>query len=371
MKMHTRFGFTLAELLVVIAIIGIVVALIFPAVQQAREAGRRTVCTSNMRQIMLATVNYQETNKVFPPGCLHLATNQTHLGGGHSPDSVDVPCGMIGWAAFILPYLEAGETVYKDIDFLQPAYADYCGVGAAYGEHSGEGPCDLLGTSSNIEASRNCPSVFRCASTPHNAQSIKGMKDYACNGGADFAERVNTELYKASTMSAATKNTTFASNRSALFGVFYRNSGTAVTDVKDGAGHTFFFLEQSAMVLPEAAEMNPSIERGYGANPFFFVNHAGQGIASFTLASGAPSGVSVFPPNTLSHNSPTRTTRSFHPGGLNVAMGDGSTRFIRDTIGMGVWCGTFTRSGGLYDASTASFSGAAAGGGLRTAEALK
>lgn len=81
-------GFTLVELLVVIAIIGILVALLLPAIQAAREAARRSQCQNNLKQIGVALLNYESTNKSLPPGC--------HLGEGSA------------WSAFILPYLEEG-----------------------------------------------------------------------------------------------------------------------------------------------------------------------------------------------------------------------------------------------------------------------
>ena len=351
MKMSTRCGFTIVELLVVIAIIGVVVALIFPAVQQAREAGRRATCTSNLRQIAFAAINYQENYKVFPPGCIHFPgvsnPNRACETGEEGTHSVNVPCGMIGWPVFLLPFLEAGETVYRDINFLQPAFADYCGADPHINTH-----CDILkGTTSNETASRNCPSVFRCPSTPHISLSMKGMKDYAANGCVDWPERVNTDP----------KNTDVRDNRAALMGVFYRNSGIRLTDIKDGSAHTFLFLEQSAMSFPEAASQTE-----FGANPFFFVNQGSQGFAVCFIQ-----GEGQILPNALNVDLPTRGPRSFHPEGLNSVFGDGSVKFIRETISRSIWEATFTRSQGQYNWQASPGDPLHFGGGLRTAETLR
>src|SRR5215831_3839271 len=121
------FGFTLVELLVVIAIIGVLVALLLPAVQTAREAARRSSCTNNLRQLSLGALNYEDTFKRLPPG----STGQYTGGGTSAPQFVapwrdptvgNVPWGHFSWAAIILPYVEQ-QNLYNMIDFNSPAFA--------------------------------------------------------------------------------------------------------------------------------------------------------------------------------------------------------------------------------------------------------
>src|SRR5580692_12062980 len=100
-----RRGFTLIELLVVIAIIGILIALLLPAVQAAREAGRRMGCANNLKQIGLALNNYESANRTFPTGTYWSICPA--MGG--APAGPNGQCGgRNGWHMFIMPYLEQG-----------------------------------------------------------------------------------------------------------------------------------------------------------------------------------------------------------------------------------------------------------------------
>jgi prepilin-type N-terminal cleavage/methylation domain-containing protein len=101
--MNLRRGFTLVELLVVIAIIGILIALLLPAIQAAREAARRTQCTNNLKQLSLAAITYVDSQKAFPPAAMNRGRN----GYTGTP---------ISWIPRILPYIEEGE-VYRRIDW--------------------------------------------------------------------------------------------------------------------------------------------------------------------------------------------------------------------------------------------------------------
>jgi len=149
-RQRQRGGFTLVELLVVIAIIGILVSLLLPAVQSAREAARRMQCSNNLKQIGLALHNYASANEAFPSG------------------GVESPKGGLGhaWLASILPYLEQGN-IYNDFDFK----AEFAMPDPVHGESTG-----LLWETPPPGC---CPTLF---GNPHNGELVKDalISIYAC-----------------------------------------------------------------------------------------------------------------------------------------------------------------------------------------------
>ena len=315
-----KVGFTLVELLVVIAIIGILIGLLLPAVQAAREAARRMQCTNNMKQIGLAMHNYHDVHNSFPPGNTFFnGQNGTDLRGtGKGCEAGGVYHGMMGWAAFVLPFMEQ-NALYEQVDFTKRAYASYVELGN-YGHESG-GTC---GDEANKEAGSNCPGYLACPSCPQSG--LKGsQKDYCVNGGAELPERTSNDSYAPI---KAAKNA-----RAPYFGLFWQNSGCGMQSITDGTSHTFLALELASVTLPNASKQSK------GANPFILVGHWSEGYGIFTHH-----GVMNIPPNCMTYHETTRTPRAFHAGGLNATLADGSVRFVSETCNNNVYNATFTRA---------------------------
>jgi len=185
-------GFTLIELLVVIAIIAVLIALLLPAVQQAREAARRSQCKNNLKQIGLAIHNYEGTHSVFPPGSSY-------------NNNADDPRNCISAFAFILPYLEQAALYQKwNFDFAQQA-------------------------SQNAEANRTPVAAYFCPTRPRTSRNATNsardaLGDYALSAGSGHTN---------SSLPANSK------------GLFHMNSSISFRDVTDGVSNTLMIGEKA------------------------------------------------------------------------------------------------------------------------------
>ena len=202
-----RNAFTLVELLVVISIIGILIALLLPAVQAAREAARRMSCQNNLKNIGLALHNYESAYKVFPSGYLHKP--------GPPGTSLE-PANHMGlaWGAALLPQLEQGG-LYDEIDFELPIWDD-----------------------ANLQPRETSLPVFLCPSDTYSAEwfvirddSTDPIEKYAC---ASYAANWGP--------ASAAVNLDDTPEESE--GVFYRNSRTKMRDIEDGLSNTLAFGER-------------------------------------------------------------------------------------------------------------------------------
>jgi prepilin-type N-terminal cleavage/methylation domain-containing protein/prepilin-type processing-associated H-X9-DG protein len=339
----SRLGFTLIELLVVIAIIGALVGMLLPAVQQAREAARRAQCVNHLKQLGLALHNYESTLGVFPPAYVGDPNATGTLFGVPVPDgNKNGPPGF-AWGTLILPYLEQAP-LHSAFNMGIPCWA-----------------------SANGTAALTKLSVFLCPSVTggDNAFALRRYTNDDAgkpNDGGEFVPRI---LFgRSHYVTNAGINQPWGRTPShahdfdlpepipggpgphLIDGPFYRNARTRVASITDGLSNTIFLGEKSSIlcdstwvgVVPFAC--TPQRPR-WPSDP----NSGGNLV-------GAHSGPDVRDhPNVIIHapNHPFGHTDEMyaeHPGGCNVLLGDGSVRFIRESIYPWTWVALSTRNRG-------------------------
>jgi prepilin-type N-terminal cleavage/methylation domain-containing protein len=307
--MHrTRHGFTLIELLVTISVIGLLIALLLPAVQSAREAARRIQCANNLKQIGLAMCGYHEAIGTLPPGM---------KGWGWGT-----------WQMFVLPYVEQ-----------QPLYNAYNQLGDSRNDSALSGLLGYMG-SANLTVTQTRLSSFTCPSDSPNAPlSEVTSHNYACNfGNTDTAQdpMIGGVSFGGAPFTNIGADPTMKGQRTVGFAQFLDGIGNTLlaAEVVQGQGvdlRGFSWYGPSSVFTsflgpdskgPDILE-NPSYcVYPYGANP--------------------PC-VSTATPGTLPA---MMATRSRHTGGVDVVLGDGSVKFIKDSVALPVWRALSTIRGG-------------------------
>jgi prepilin-type N-terminal cleavage/methylation domain-containing protein len=330
----TRTGFTLVELLVVIAIIGMLIALLLPAVQAARESARRTHCTNNLKQLALALQTFESAFKVYPPGTVNLSQNPADT--SVTPPEND-PNGRNGggrrgigapWICFLLPHVEEEALYdnYKLIESQRPEVVDWFG-------HANYVNTAPIGAS-------HIP-VMDCPSHPINYEQLDNGTGMEHLARGNYAACYGKRGYGVN-----------HTNNPSVGGLFGNNSKVRPSDVLDGTSNTLAFSE---LKYRQVSATGPSFEDTRGTWTYgimggnIFSAEAGPNSAVPDKVWGCRNFPQEGMPCTQSGN-PYRdmaaAARSWHTKGVVVSRADGSGQFVSDNISLTVWQAMATRAGG-------------------------
>jgi prepilin-type N-terminal cleavage/methylation domain-containing protein/prepilin-type processing-associated H-X9-DG protein len=324
-------GFTLVELLVVIAIIGVLVALLLPAIQAAREAARRNSCQNNIRQIALACLNHESSQKRLPAGF-------TSVPG---TDPYDVRDSFHTWASYILPYLEQAA-VFGQIDFTMSAYHPWELAGATE-------PKNAPWTYTQLDVYL-CPSDQPRGIHTGDSQWFAHGNYLANQGWWTWWQKTSLQKYDFRreidlTTSGVDKRGPFEKVWSTV------NAGLALREISDGLSNT--------AMIGECRQYPGEDSRGVlflGSCVYsheYPPNATSQDLLEWCGAPGTddPTGeVNPSAPCSEKYRSArgpwTQPARSQHPGGVNLAFCDGRVTFVSDGVNIDTWRAISTRATG-------------------------
>ena len=341
-RKNSPCGFTLVELLVVIAIIGVLVALLLPAIQAAREAARRSQCKNNLKQLALGTLNYETARQAFPVG---RGKGLKPGGDPENPDDYFVQWGHLSW---ILPHLEAGNA-YNLVDYTQKTDSS---------------PARFISFD-----------FFLCPTDPEDR-----MNNSTCAAGGGWMDAGRTSYYgNGGSLPGETPEGQPPPVMENNNGIFVTNVAIKGSRITDGLSNTALFAERVRgdgdkqlvetksdwfrltgsgqtrdEVYTACSGLDPTPYVGGVQYPCGGRNwvHGDYGTSRYNH---------VMPPNTQSCSQPgttafhaipvneaggATTASSEHTGGVNIAMADGSTHFVADGVDPLVWNALGSRDGG-------------------------
>jgi prepilin-type N-terminal cleavage/methylation domain-containing protein len=298
----SRRGFTLVELLVVIAIIGVLVALLLPAVQAAREAARRSSCANNLRQIALGLHNFHDAHGFLPPGNVQgntLREPHTRLGIALGTEH--------GWGVFVLPYLE-NSSLYSQYRWDKSWNA-----------------------TENLPVVRQHLTTFACPSSPGGKRVDSNNKSAACGDYGVLNEiRSQVKLFEAGWIDAE--------SRYAPQGMMLANELSRYAQCTDGLSNTMWLVEDAGRPLVYNSRRTQVTGNTSGAGWADPQN-------SFSLEGYKPD-CSDDQHNCAINCCNRNEIFAFHPSGTNAALGDASVRFLAKETELRVVARLITRAGG-------------------------
>ena len=283
---NRRTGFTLVELLVVVAIIGTLVGLLLPAVQRARESGRRMACTNNVRQMGVGVTSYEGGKRFFPPG-----------NDNYTPDKASQPPRQHAWSSFILPYIEQASLAAR-IDYTKPWNAP----------------------GGNDVASDVVLPLYVC---PSGMTRFPGKQDYGgITGYADSRSQPRRNLSERGVF----LNTSFVDSSGQGEPKPHYRPPVRGSMVTDGLSKTVLVAE--------------AVDRSH---------EGGWSLPSTEAMEDArwASGTNIVCQNSRVINDPNEQSfRSLHPGGVNCLFGDGHVAFLQESVDAEVLFAICSRDGG-------------------------
>lgn len=323
-RSFNRTAFTLVELLVVIAIIGILIGMLLPAVQQVREAARRTTCMNNIRQAALACLNYESSFQQFPPG-LNSWVNRNARGLPVTPRPSNPTRGWrYGWGMYILPYMEQNNIYDEFRDGTNRWNLPWKLVKGSDGKY--------LGT--KVIPAFICPSD---AKGDGDYNSIRTHKTIVAEGAGNYSK----SCYVAC-IGSCDRNQAGRVSDKIHWGIFARNSRTQFGHISDGSSNVILLGERSSRTRFESGEGSPD-RVSYGAlwqgaiskgDTHHTPNNREISEHNATMGEGSrnDSAVNARRYGVNGTRQPRGIASSFHPGGAAVAAADGSAHFLQENI---------------------------------------
>jgi prepilin-type N-terminal cleavage/methylation domain-containing protein/prepilin-type processing-associated H-X9-DG protein len=309
-------GFTLIELLVVIAIIGVLIALLLPAVQSAREAARRAQCVNNLKQFGIAAHNFHDTQGHFPS-----STRPPGL----------TPLPRVAGTTLLLQYAE-GVNLYNSMNFEF-----------------------TWGTIENSTTVQFKVAFFLCPSSPADPNRLDGIPELN-----PFVPNVNAVTDYSPTIGVDERLKAAGLVDVAGPGVLVKNAKPRIADVTDGLSGTVLYAESAGRpflyrrkgLVSGDLVATARVNAGGWARPAsdFSVDGASEGgeVLPGPKAINATNGENVAgQPFPLPYYGSEGTSEAFafHPAGANFLLGDGSVRFVKDTVGIKIFAALVTRAG--------------------------